>query len=114
MSQKKKKRSVFKIVLIVILAIVLFCVIAAGIGLMRSRSKNSGGYLPFDEVRTLDGGDRIGEVKVPTLPLEEGLQLRRASYTSSGRVIYTAKDGSDTVFVICDDSDPVSGRVLQG
>ncbi len=112
--KKTKKRSLLKILLAAVLAIVLFCVIAALIGLQRSGSKGSGGYAPSDEVRTVTDDGSIGTVEISILALEEGLNLRRATYTYSGRVLYTVREDSETVFYTCDDDGSNIRRLCRG
>lgn len=99
---KLKKKNIFRVFLIVLIALVAFCGTAAVIGLQRSRSRH-GGYANDPEARIMSDDGGIGRVSVSTLPLEEGLLLSRGSFTFSGRVLYAVRDGADTIYYTCDD-----------
>lgn len=99
-----KKKRILRVFVIVLVAVTAFCVIAAGIGLQRSRARHGGGYANNTERRIVNDDGSIGRVSVSTLPLEQGLQLSRGSFTFSGRVLYTVRDGADTIYYTCDDN----------
>ncbi|MBQ9189920.1 MAG: hypothetical protein IJ138_11390, partial [Clostridia bacterium] len=102
---KPKKKRGCLVVLIVLAAIILFCVVAGVIGYTRSRAKGSGSYVYTDEVRTIaDTGDQgLGTVQVSTLPLDASMGVRRAVYSFSGRVLIGYNDGANSV--ICSVND---------
>ncbi len=98
-----KKKKLLRGIVITLAAVVIFCGVAAVVGLQRSRSRGSGGYAYDSETRLLTGDETIGSVEVSTLPLENGLPLQRGTFTFSGRILYTTREGSEVAFYTCSD-----------
>ncbi len=99
-----KRKKILGVAAIILGAVVVFCGVAAVIGLQRSKSRRGGGYANDSEIRLLTDNGTIGRVSVSTVPLAEGLGLSRGTYTFSGRVLYAVRNGSDLVYYTCDDN----------
>ncbi|MCR5546469.1 MAG: hypothetical protein K6F30_08355 [Lachnospiraceae bacterium] len=108
--EKKKISSKLKVVCIVLVCIVVFCGIAAMIGLNKSNAKSAGGDAYSDEVRLLSD-DVVGDVEVSTLPLKNGTLLQRGAYLFSGKVIYMVRTGTATEYYVCNDNGTESIRI---
>ena len=90
--KNQKKHPRLKRVMLVLAVILVFCLVAGGIGFSRSMAKRSVGYDPaMDERIAEDTEGSLGRVRISTLPLEKGTQLARCSYSFSGRVIVVEK-----------------------
>ncbi len=109
MEKVKKKHTILKVVLAILLVVVILCVVLAVVGFKRAGSKGDGGYAYTDEIMELSDNS-IGNVEVSTMPLENGTLLKRGSFTYSGRVVYTVKDGKNTSYYTCNDDG--SDKVL--
>ena len=111
MKKPGKKRHPLRTTLIVLLSIVVFCAVAAVIGLGRSGAARNREYKYVEGVRLIeDTADQgVGRVEVSTLKLDRSMAVQRASYSFSGRVIVVTREGSQTV--ISSVSDDGSGLV---
>ena len=95
----KKKRKTWLIPVGIVAAIILFCAVGAIVGLSRRAGGNA--YINSDAVRTVEDTENagIGNVEIRTLPVPDGVTVRRASYSASGNVIlnYQKKQDGQTV-----------------
>lgn len=111
MKKPGKKRHPLRTALIVLLSIVVFCAVAAVIGLSRSGAGRAREYKYVDGARFIeDTADQgVGSVEVSTLKLDRSMAVQRASYSFSGRVLVVTRDGAQTV--ISSVNDDGSGLV---
>lgn len=115
MQKGKTRRSGLKIFLIIIAAVVVFCVVAGVIGYTMSRMKRSAGYISDpDERIAVDEEGGLGRVRIATLPLSADTVLARCSYSFSGRVVVVTREGADTVITTVNDDGTAPLEVYRG
>lgn len=113
--KNQKKHPRLKRVMLVLAVILVFCLVAGGIGFSRSMAKRSVGYDPaMDERIAEDTEGSLGRVRISTLPLEKGTQLARCSYSFSGRVIVVTRVGKDIVISSMNDDGTNALEIYRG
>ena len=95
----EKKHRALRNTLTILGAIVLFCIVAAIIGLSRANAGRVREYKYTEDARTImdTQNQGVGSVEVSTLKLDKSMSVQRASYSFSGRVLVVTRDGSQTV-----------------
>ena len=116
MKNPNKKRHPFRTVLIVLLGIVVFCAVAAVIGLSRSGAGRIREYKYVEGSRLIeDTADQgVGRVEVFTLKLDRSMAVQRASYSFSGRVLVVTRDGTQTVISSVNDDGTDLTEIYRG
>jgi len=99
-----------------LLAVLLLCAAAAAVGIGKLKKGTTRENTGSEGARLVEDTDHqgIGNVEVFTLKVEEGMDVQRASYSFSGRVLLVCRDGAETVLCSMDDDGTDIVEIYRG